>query len=582
MKEILNNVRLRHKLLLMYFLSVFFPIVLTNLFFYSVTAHNVSSQREKDAAQALERIQSELQARIDTAVGISSVFYADGVINEVLERAYDTPIAYLDVYDETLRSSLAKYAPVYGFIQSLTIYTDNPTVLGSGGVAFIDETVRHADWYGKVTEAASGMPIFVHDGQRGSPAFSIVRRLNAFGFMDEYEKVLKVDLHRDAVAQTLGNMGFPGELYLLGPDGTIELATDQGIGGVEPVRFDDLPLPAGSRVLSKEYARANELYGWTLAGVVPKDQALAGTGESRKLALYLTCVNLLLPTLVLVWGAKSLHDRLLRIVRQIKKVKRGNFEPMPVEETEDSKDEIGQLSAELNRMTRQIRELIDEVLVAEIERKDLELQRRRAQIHALQSQINPHFLFNVLETLRMRSLIKGEEETAKIVRNMAKLFRKSLAWGNDWITVGQELDLIRSFLEIQKYRFGDRLQYRIKADREAEKSRIPKMVFLPFVENASLHGVEKIEGQGVIELNLTLDRDGLLFLLRDNGGGMDESMLRRILSERPGEEIADEKHVGIRNVRSRLALYYGDGAQLDIASVPGCGTGVRIRLPHGL
>ncbi|MFB9275926.1 sensor histidine kinase [Cohnella cellulosilytica] len=581
MNRSLNNVRLRHKLLLIYFLSVFFPILLTNLFFYSVTAHNVRSQREKDAAQALERIHGELQARIDTAVGISSVFYADSVVNEALERTYDSPIAYLDVYDEALRASLAKYAPVYGFIQSMTIYTDNPTVLGSGGIGFIDETVKRANWYGKVAEAG-GMPVFVHDGRRGSSPFSVVRKLNAFSSRDEYEKVLKIDLHRDAIAQALGNMGFPGDLYLLGPDRAIELATGPGTnGGDGPVRFDDLPVPDGSRVLVQPYSRANELYGWALAGVIPKGQALAGTGEPRRLALYLTCVNLLLPTLVLVWIAKSLHDRLLRIVRQIKKVKRGNFEPIAEEEAEAAKDEIGQLSAELNRMTRQIRELIDEALAAEIERKDLELQRRRAQIHALQSQINPHFLFNVLETLRMRSLIKGETETAQIVRNMAKLFRKSLSWGNDWITAGQELDLIRSFLEIQKYRFGDRLQYRIEANGEAAQSRIPKMVFLPFVENASLHGVEKIEAQGVIELVLSLDRDGLLFLLRDNGGGMDEPTLRKVLSERPEEE-EDETHVGIRNVRSRLALYYGDRATLDIASTPGCGTSVRIRLPHPL
>src|SRR5690606_33078744 len=101
--------------------------------------------------------------------------------------------------------------------------------------------------------------------------------------------------------------------------------------------------------------------------------------------------------------------------------------------TKETLDEIGQLTSEFNRMTLQIKSLINDVYVADIQKKNLEIERRRAQLNALQSQINPHFLFNALETIRMRSLIKKENETAKIIHNMAKIFRSSLTWSKDKI-----------------------------------------------------------------------------------------------------------------------------------------------------
>src|SRR5699024_5968416 len=154
------------------------------------------------------------------------------------------------------------------------------------------------------------------------------------------------------------------------------------------------------------------------------------------------------------------------------------------------KDEIGELRSAFNRMYKKIKELINDVYISHIRKKDLELQRKQAQISALQSQINPHFLFNVLETIRMRSLLKKEDETAKIIQNMAKLLRTSITWGKDWVTVKEEVQLIQSFLEIQQYRFGDKLQYAFDVDESTFDYTIPNMLLIPFVENASIHGIE--------------------------------------------------------------------------------------------
>lgn len=152
-------------------------------------------------------------------------------------------------------------------------------------------------------------------------------------------------------------------------------------------------------------------------------------------------------------------------------MKHQQFEPIKQPETSD---EIGQLTAEFNRMTLTIHRLINDVYVADIEHKNLELQRRHAQLNALQSQINPHFLFNALETIRMRSLMKDEDETARIIQHMAKIFRNALTWNRDKVSIREELEYVTCFLEIQKYRFGDKLNYTIDLDPEAAGVPFPR------------------------------------------------------------------------------------------------------------
>jgi two-component system sensor histidine kinase YesM len=178
----------------------------------------------------------------------------------------------------------------------------------------------------------------------------------------------------------------------------------------------------------------------------------------------------------------------------------------------------------------------------------------------------------------MRSLIKQETETAKIIQNMAKIFRNSLAWRKDTVTVREEMEFIHCFLEIQKYRFGDKLEYEAQVDPGALDCQVPKMAFLPFVENASIHGVEPLKGGGRIDLSIGRTEDMLLFTLRDNGVGMSEEKVRRLHGYLDGEEEMGDR-IGVQNVIYRLKLYYGDRFLLRIESEPGRGTVVRIALP---
>ncbi len=577
MKLTFENVRLRNKMLIVYVLSVFLPIVITNIVFYNVTIENVKEQRMRDISLAIEQIKQEFQAEIEDAVGISGVFTFDLLLNEILEADYESPLDYIEAYDSYLRRVLNSYTPVYHSVQAITVYVDNPTMLHSGGIGYISDDVRSKAWYRVVAGAKYSAPVFMRTDTNGvMDTFSIVRRMDLVDEQHEREKILKIDLRTSSIQQIFSNLNLQGNLYLVNEQGEIEYTTHRAIDWMrEQTRFDELSLPGGTLTLETAFDFSADLDGWRVIGTISEDEVLREVRKSRDFIVVLASVNMIIPTLILVVFARSLSERLAKILKHMKKVKNQQYDTI---DQAESRDEIGQLTGEFNRMTLQVRSLIQDVYMADLQKKEHELQKRYAQLNALQSQINPHFLFNALETIRMRSLIKNETETAKIIQNMAKIFRNSLAWRKDTVTVREELEFIHCFLEIQKYRFGDKLEYEVRVDDAALDGPVPKMAFLPFVENASIHGVEPMKGGGRIELSIERSADMLLFALRDNGVGMDEEKVRRLHGYLEGEEEMGDR-IGVQNVIYRLKLFYGDRFRLRFDSEPGRGTVVRIALP---
>lgn len=570
----LNNIRLRHKLLLIYAVSVFIPIIFTNLVFYSVTTTNVRNQKIRDANIQLEKLQAELQSVIDEGVGIAYTFYTDPDLNEVLDREFTSTIDYVEAYNQYLRNAFARYTQTSRAVKWLEIYTENPTVLPSGGnIQAITREVRDLDWYKAYMNVKVTYPVIISSG--GS--FSLVQRLDNYpGNNNRGLRILKIDLNMNTVQQIFDNSSFDGKLYCTGADGLVTYSNDlQSDWRSNTVRFADIGRPGKSIHFSLDFNNTSYLHGWTLHGVMNERIVLEEVIKSRTFVIYLACANFVVPTLFLASMSRSINVRLVRILKHMKKVKNQTFEPIP---DEIYRDEIGQLTEEFNRMTFRIKSLIDDVYIADIQKKDLELKQQEAQLHALHSQINPHFLFNALETVRMRSLIKNETETARIVQSMAKMFRKSITWSRNWVTVREELELIICFLEIQKYRFGDKLEYEIHVEDAAYDCLIPKMTLVPYVENASIHGVESIPGSGLIQIEARLEQGRLDFSIRDNGIGMSEEKLAEINAYLLDDDEMGER-VGMKNAYYRLKMCYGEELIFQIASVRDQGTQVRIGIP---
>ena len=189
-------------------------------------------------------------------------------------------------------------------------------------------------------------------------------------------------------------------------------------------------------------------------------------------------------------------------------------------------------------------------------------------------------MFNALESIRLKARVKGEIETAQMIKYMAKMFRNLIEWDDNIITVREEIAFLDEFLHIQEYRFEDEFSYEIHVQEEAYECKIPKMILQPLVENACVHGLEAIEDKRLVGICVTADftKNMLYLQVEDNGGGMTAEK-REALKVSFQENDEKGKSVGLKNVDRRLSLYYGDRMTFDIESVVGKGTICRICIP---
>ena len=216
----------------------------------------------------------------------------------------------------------------------------------------------------------------------------------------------------------------------------------------------------------------------------------------------------------------------------------------------------------------------------------LELSKRQAQYQALQNQINPHFLYNTLESIRSEALLAGLTSVASMCEKLASFFRYTISNMENLVTVEQEIDNIITYFYIQQYRFGDRLQLEIVCpdeDREiAMKCLIPKLTFQPVVENAIIHGIEQKIGQGKVTIHMMLTRKRLIIRISDDGVGMDQETLNRINGQMTERSVRGKSQGGIAigNVHNRIKLLFGEEYGLTVFSTKGIGTDVEITLPR--
>lgn len=181
----------------------------------------------------------------------------------------------------------------------------------------------------------------------------------------------------------------------------------------------------------------------------------------------------------------------------------------------------------------------------------------------------------------MKAHIKGEAEIANIVRLLGKLMRKSLEIGSGKTTFRAELEMVRSYLEIQKFRYGDRLAFEIHLDPVVEKMYIPPLIIQPIVENAIVHGLENKEGQVQVHIHICM-KDGMVRVkVKDDGAGITPERLAEVMQFVSGPEEEERSRIGMRNVHQRLTLTYGENSGLQINSMYGEGTEVSFTLPAG-
>lgn len=307
--------------------------------------------------------------------------------------------------------------------------------------------------------------------------------------------------------------------------------------------------------------------GLTVAATIPYDQV---TEQNTKLlitffVLCLLCAIIMVTVIIVQSG--SFTRPILKLQTAMKTVSHGD---MTVRIEDERTDEFGDLNEGFNRLVGELDELIIHISESK-ERENL------AKYQMLQSQINPHFLYNTLDTIRMMAVLKEEQEISEALISLSNLFRYCIRQSDRLVTVREELRQVKNYLLLQSLRYQERLQVEYQVDEAVLERKMPKVLLQPLLENAFAHGLQDREGVGVITISVNSVEQGTRFAVHDNGRGIEESALREI---RKRLEEGGAESIGLANVNERLRLYFRGAEGLQIESIPGKGTTVSFTIPN--
>ncbi len=278
---------------------------------------------------------------------------------------------------------------------------------------------------------------------------------------------------------------------------------------------------------------------------------------------------LLLVIILSYYIPRSITMPITRISRVTDQVAKGN---LSVRAAAESGAEARMLSDSLNAMIDKINELLDQVTTEQI-------RLRKAEFELLQAQINPHFLYNTLDTIVWLAEAGDQKRVVSMVGNLSDFFRTSLNQGKDIISIREELAHVRSYLEIQQVRYQDILRYEITVPEDLYEYKIPKITIQPLVENALYHGIKNKRGQGTITITGERSENGFVLYVRDNGIGMTQERLNEVRAGIQKLSYTGKEIYGLYNVNERIRLNFGETYGISIESTYGEGTCVSISLP---
>ncbi|KGE19302.1 sensor histidine kinase [Paenibacillus wynnii] len=308
--------------------------------------------------------------------------------------------------------------------------------------------------------------------------------------------------------------------------------------------------------------------GWTTLVAIPQDRILSPVQKNRNTLLFTTLIIVAFALFVATVISHALTKPLKSMVRLMKQVQHGNLD---VWLHPKYNDEIGMLGSHFNRMIIRVKDLLQEVSVTE-------KRKQKADMRALQNQINPHFIYNTLESIRMLAESNDDPRVAKLTYLLGLQMRYSITRSDETVTVKHELEHVKNYFHLLQIRFPDKFKLEIEVPEVFLSLPIIKLVFQPIVENAVFHGLDQKEGPGTLMISAKFEGSHAVFCVEDNGVGMDENTLISLNNSLMDGATGEKFGIGLRNVNERIRLHYGSAFGLRVESELGIGTRVILRI----
>lgn len=308
--------------------------------------------------------------------------------------------------------------------------------------------------------------------------------------------------------------------------------------------------------------------GWTTMVTIPLSRILSPMQKNRNTLILTTLIIIAFALCVATIISHALTKPLKSLVRLMKRVQHGNLD---VWQHSKYNDEIGMLGSHFNRMILRVKDLLQEVAITE-------KRKQKADMRALQNQINPHFIYNTLESIRMLAESNDDPRVAKLTYLLGLQMRYSIVRGEETVTIRQELEHVQNYYQLLQIRFPDKFRLHMDIPEEFLGLPVIKLVFQPIVENAVFHGLDQKVGLGTLSITAWSENEAVVFCVEDDGIGMDEATLQSLNNNLQNVIDGERFGIGLRNVNERIRLHYGSSFGLLVESELGVGTRVILRI----
>ena len=580
-----SSMRLGQRMILVFAIGCFLPLVLVYVYMFQSSNHALVTQQIESGEESL-RVQKELLTNsLNLVTELSERITFDEKRMKVVLNTYatDTEIYLDNVESKVFDDYVSEY---YRDIKNISFYM-NPDLIRGDENHFkkVTEALKEKEWY-KNTMQYVGQPrwSYFSNVQTGQRSLRLTRAL-----LDSEGKTagaISIELNPELSEEYIANQNAHALLVLNGKEvvranvSITEREAKTICTDLNKADFDGWLTFHGERCASAGVS-INPLYTSDYYELVLM-QPYGGLTKSAVKTTLLSLIPLVLAALIMAVSLLVLNRWFTHRITALGKAMRHVVE-RSAEAADgaigEAHDEIWELYNDLNKMVVNMQQLSDTAANERIEREQLHSRNKDVEFKMLTTQINPHFLYNTLETMRMLAMINHQKDIEDISVMLTRLLRGSLEAGQELKTLAWEMDKVECYTKIQDYRFGDRITAQVEYDKNAaENCMVMPFVIQPFVENAYVHGMEDKEADGRIVIRAVIKKD-LYLVVEDNGNGMSREQLADVTRYLNDFENLDRTHIGICNVNQRIKLRFGEEYGVTIKSTENKGTRVEIRMP---
>lgn len=556
-KQQFRNLKFQKKIIGISVIISLIPIALLGIFAYTRMRALLIEREEIAIQETLQQEVIQLNNRLNSYLSTMNLITWNENIRQALTQDYESNFEMYLTYRDTIDPLFLTIRSLNTDIAAITIYTDT-CINPHGNILRPLTEAQDKIWYEQVSATSAPFFCLSQDGE----TLYLVSRMH-YTYVS-YTSFICMSIHLPSAMQSACNL-FSNNYGFLLADSTGEV-----IYGYTDFQEEDFDSPLTAEILADSgvngYITETEdlsSCGWTAYLYRPASSVSADAINITYIVLAMILLCIILIFLVSTLLSKIIVSPIEKLSLSMEQVEQGNYE---IEIFPAGTDEVGQLISSFRKMVDTLNNLVNEVLLSKI-------RQQKYEIEILQSQINPHFLYNSLSLINSKAILSGQKDISQMARLLSTFYRTMLNKGQQITTISSELENTKSYVAIQQMMHSQSFDVIYDIDESVLEYPIPNLLLQPLVENAIIHGLDhrELPGRPILSVFCYQDDRDIVFKVMDNGCGMPEEECTGILTK-------DSKGYGVKNVHQRIQLYYGHDYGLIFHSTRGMGTYVLLRI----